>query len=152
MKTAEFIEFGFENCEVSGKIPVENVGLFLIDNVSSKIMRSACNAIDKMDYAEDICVELLPSADRYEWGGAFSFEENELTLFERIEKWADITSISIFYTDGSEDLYRANYDEGEKAGQLGADNVNQKSYRENSGSLIVIISKDKSCKEDFYKE
>lgn len=86
------------------------LGTFLIDNLHYSIQRIASNSIVKMTIADTIVIELFSEGDReYRPFGALE----KTTIFERLQKYNDITQIIVHYEDQAEETCFVNWAEGD---------------------------------------
>lgn len=143
MKVAKYIEFIFENCE-HFSIDAKYFGALELTNFNTHIQRVASNAITKMSCVGTVAMEIFSEGD-----GKYScFGDEDLTKFERLKNWNDITALTVVYEDDSEETYYVNYEE-EDENQLGSPNVLQHSETNKFGDLYIIISESK-CFTDFF--
>ena len=143
MKHIKSIEFVFENCE-SFNIDTNYFGAFLIDDIRYSIQRIACNSIVKMAIADTMVIELFSEGDReYRPFGALE----KTTIFERLQKYNDITQVIIHYEDQTEETYFANWAEGDDC-----ENKNQSVYRSDLGNLYIVINEEKDFATFFDTE
>lgn len=147
MNRVKKVEFIFENCE-SFEIESKYFGGFQVSDITTSVFRIACNSISKMTTAHTIAFEIFSEGnDQY---NPFGNSENT-RKFDRIEAWRDITSIVLFYDDGTHESYYVDYDE-EVEGALGAENLNQHTYLSALGNLYIVIAKGKDVFDFFDKE
>ena len=141
MRRIDHFELIFENCE-SFEVSVNSVGVFHIDDIGTKIDRIAVNSISEMTIAGEIAIEFFKKAD--EEYNPFGFEDKSYSKLKRIRTYNDISSIKIFFTDGTDSYIYPVYNEK-------SDNSNdyQKTLVSNLGNVYVVISKDKNI-EDFF--
>jgi hypothetical protein len=95
------INIGFENCEVA-TLPFVHIRGLVIDRISKKIIAS------QWDYSEiETCTycKLVIKPDGNIEYNPFEMEEYKQTLFERISKYSDITSIGIIFENGTQKNY-----------------------------------------------
>lgn len=148
MKIRE-LTFVFENCEfitIDGKY----VGGFYLDDIKTRISRTACNSVDKFDVANSIAIELHKDADR----PYMSFGEEHQSVFERINKHSDITSIEFTLTNDREEegvdeqtyQYYVNW-----TGDSEYKNAAQSTFVSNLGNLYLIVADGKNV-FDFFDE
>ena len=147
MNTVKKIELVLENCEVLEFEPKFFYECTLED-IKEKVRRDACNSISKIKSAGLIMLAINKEADRINKPFGAEFENPE-TIFERLTKYNDITSICLTFEDGIEERYYVNYDEGDKEGMLGAPNINQDSFINEHGHLFLTICADKKLKDLF---
>lgn len=147
-KEIKELVIGFENCE-DITIPRNGIGEFLLDKIHPVVRRMACNSISKYWAASEVVMEIFKEADRtYHPFGCL----DESNTLKRLSAFSDITSISVSYTDGTEETYLVDYDEGENEGQLGAENVNEDIYISDLGNVYIVIAKGKKVEDYFDKE
>ena len=86
------ITFVFENCDtitIDGKY----IGDFLVADLKTEIRRIACNAIERMDIAGTIAIEIHKDANKeYYQFGQNQYEKFKTKVFDRLAD-NDITSI-----------------------------------------------------------
>ena len=143
MKHIKSIEFVFENCE-SFNIDANYFGAFLIDDIRYSIQRIACNSIVKMAIADTIVIELFSEGDREyrPFGGL-----EKTTIFERLQKYNDITQIIVHYEDQTEEAYFTDW-----AKENDGENKNQGICKSDLGNLYIIISEEKDFSTFFDTE
>lgn len=143
MKHIESIEFVFENCECFS-IDANYFGEFLIDDIHYSIQRIASNSIFKMAIADTIVIELFSEGDReYHPFGALE----TTTIFERLQKYNDITQVIIHYEDQTEETYFVNWAEGDEF-----ENKNQSICKSDLGNFYIVISEEKDFSTFFDTE
>ena len=143
MKHIKSIEFVFENCE-SFNIDTNYFGAFLIDDIRYSIQRIACNSIVKMAIADTMVIELFSEGDReYRPFGALE----KTTIFERLQKFNDITQIIVHYEDQTEEAYFTDWAEGDDC-----ENKNQSVCKSDLGNLYIVISEEKDFSTFFDTE
>lgn len=134
MKHIESIEFILENCE-GFSIDANYFGAFLIDDLHYSIQRIASNSIVRMAIADTIVIELFSKGDReYSPFGALE----KTTIFERLQKYNDITQIIVHYEDQTEEAYFTDWAEGDDC-----ENKNQGVCKSDLGNLYIVISAEK---------
>ena len=140
MKKVKSIELGFENCEVIS-FDTNVLGEILIDDIHYKIRRYAINLIAKYCYADTVALEIFSEGNtEYNLFGLTEVQHK----FDRILQTKDITSITVKYTDGSEEDYWVKYNENNQYS-----NMYQKNYLSDLGNLYIVIGKGKKI-GDFY--
>lgn len=142
------VEFQFENCEYV-TINGAYVWDFLVDNIQKSFSRVAMNAIIPMDTCGKFLIGFSDDADK-----ASNLLENGIfddcdSVFSRITKWNDITSITFVLIDydGKEQEYSYMPD-WEDADHNGVENLYQKSCVSDNGFLYLAIGKDMKI-EDY---
>lgn len=136
-----YIEFSLENCEVI-KIDGKYIGDFLVDDIKTQIMRTACNSIDKMDICGTFIIEISKSAN--ELYKPFSMAKEEYK-FNRL-KYNDITSIEFQLSHDNQIEHYYYYVDYDSDNQDYAPNLNQQSYLSELGNLYIVV--DKKCKDN----
>lgn len=131
MKEVSTIEFTLENCEVISLTP-EDMGAFLLVGITEDIARIACNFVGNIKRCQDFFVELLPRADRL-MSNRF---DDDINVFDRLEKYGDITSVDICYKDGSCDSVLVSWGDDEQCNEW------QHSYRSKNGALYIFVKQD----------
>ena len=144
MKHIKSIEFVLENCE-GFNIDANYFGAFLIDDIRYSIQRIACNSIVKMAIADTIVIELFSEGDR-EYR-PFGVLEKTTTLFERLQKYNDITQIIVHYEDQTEEAYFTDWAEGDDY-----ENKNQSVCKSDLGNLYIVINEEKDFSTFFDTE
>lgn len=136
-KFVKYIDIVFENCEYV-RIPISFVGVFYIGRVSTKIKRTASNAIEKREIAKKVFIEIFAEVDDEILN---SCKEGNITMsiINRIVSYSDITQIEVYYEDGSEEQYLVPYKVKDDMNY--APNVYQKNYISKLGHLYVAIGK-----------
>lgn len=143
MKHIESIEFVLENCE-GFSIDANYFGAFLIDDLHYSIQRIASNNIVKMAIADTIVIELFSEGDReYRPFGALE----KTTIFERLQKYNDITQVVVHYEDQTEETCFVNWAEGDDC-----ENKNQSVCKSDLGNLYIVISEEKDFSTFFDAE
>lgn len=145
MRRVKSIEFTFENCEYFS-IDAKYFGALELTDFNTHIQRIASNVITKMNCVGTVAMEIFSEGDsKYS-----CFGDEELTKFERLKNWNDITALTVVYEDDSEETYYVNYEE-EDEDQLSSPNVLQRSKTNKFGDLYIIISESK-CFTDFFDD
>lgn len=143
------ITFTFENCD---QITIEGkyIGEFLVSDIHTSIERIACNAIEKIDRADVISIEIHSDANKER----YPFDQTQLqkeTVFERLNKWKDITAIEIkMVGDMDEDSETERYYYWvDWVGDDDIHNPAQSTYISELGHLYLVIAEGKGI-EDFF--
>ena len=94
------IELVLENCEVI-TIPCYYIGDVVVDDIKTKICRTACNAVSRFETCEVFGVEIHADANKAEYRpfGTDVGTQGPRTIFERICEYDDIASVKITLTD-----------------------------------------------------
>ena len=133
------IIFTLENCE-RVTIDWKYVGYFSIEGITEQINRVAINSIKKYRNCSSFCISLCRYANNYTVDMFGAVDDLNKSL-DRINKWNDITSIEIIYSDNSkEEIYPIWLSEDKDE----IENVYQKSIFNKYGDLFLKISKDKN--------
>ena len=137
MKEVTKIRVGFENLEYM-EFEVNEIASLLINNIVTQVQRFAINSVAEMFKCSEVFMELIPAANRKHC--AFGVEdEHTTTTFQRIREYDDITSIEVFYDDGtSKDVY-VPWEDASGGGEV---NKYQSSYYSDNGALYIYINKD----------
>jgi hypothetical protein len=135
VKNIRSIELAFENCEYV-ILPVYTIGICYAGEVHSEISRIASNAVISSDFVDEVALEIFPEAE-------------DLTIFERILAFDDVTNLVIEYNDGTSQELSVLYDSDTDA--LGAPNNNQHSYKSSLNVLYLLISRNKNVHDYFSK-
>lgn len=144
VKHVKSIEFAFENCEYF-TIDAKYFGALWLSGINTCIQRIACNSISKMECVDDIAMMIFSEGDdKY----TFFREDSDMTKFNRLNTWKDISSITVIYDDDSKEEYYVEY-EDEVEGQLGSNNILQRNYMNKFGDLYIVISKKKAFSDFF---
>ena len=142
------IEFIFENCEVIN-IDGKYIGDFLVDDITTSIMRTACNCIQKCDIVHTIAIEIHKDANKeYNPFGQMQIEK---TVFDRLNDCYDITSIEFTLEeqcDGKlKDTTYSYYVDW--TGNSQYSNKAQITYQSETGHCYILI-KDKAQLDDYF--
>ena len=141
------IELGLENCE-SIFIERKYIGRFCLRAFERQIARMGCNYIGDTSFANEILIEIHAGANKKE---VPTFGGDERCRFDRLLGCNDITSITMVQHDGSE-TFVVDYNEGDDAGSLGANNIYQKSKLNDFGDLYVVIGEKLDVDIEFPTE
>lgn len=131
MKEVSTIELTLENCEVIS-LTREDIGAFRLVGITEDIARIACNFIGNMKRCSDFFIELLPCADRLMSGGF----DHDINVFDRLERYSDITFVEIGYADGSSDSIGLSWGDDEQCNEW------QHAYRSKNGALYIYVKQD----------
>lgn len=113
------IEFGFENCEAC-TLPIKAVPYFYLSNFQKEISH---RWFSESEPADDLSVEIFCNkahfiidyelARKVKTNFMFSDDENwdKENLAERFLNWTNLSSITLYYDDDSNDFYWLAYDE-----------------------------------------
>ena len=142
MKLKE-ITFTLENCDyitINGKY----IGDFLVDEINTSIQRIAVNAIEQMDVANVVAIEIHKDAnkERYHFLQT-GWEDGKHMTFDRLIEYDDITRIEFKLDDKSYGYY-VNW-----VGDSDYENEAQSIYISKDGHLYLIIAKDKVVSDFF---
>jgi len=145
MKDVKSIILGLENCE-NIEIESKYIGLFLIKDIHQIVGRIACNSISKYDEVGTVAVEIYKESNLKEY---YPFGSNcdRVNIFERLNKFKDITSISLVYDDDSKEDYWVVFNEEDDQ-----ENDYQKNYISDLGNLYIVVSKTEGISEYFNLE
>ena len=143
MKHIKSIEFVLENCE-GFNIDANYFGAFLIDDIRYSMQRISSHNIVKMAIADTIVIELFSEGDR-EYRPFGTLEK--ATIFERLQKYNDITQIIVHYEDQTEETCFPNWAEGDDY-----ENKNQSVCKSDLGNLYIVISEEKDFSAFFDTE
>ncbi len=146
-KFVKFIDIVFENCEYV-RIPFSFLGVFYIGRISTKVERTASNAIEKHKIAKKVFIEIFAEVDDETLN---SCKEGNITMsiINRIVSYSDITQIKVYYEDGSEEQYLVPYKVKDSMNY--GPNVYQKNYISKLGHLYLAIGK-KAKLESFLSD
>lgn len=154
------IELGLENCEVI-TIDGKYIGSFDASNIHTDISRMGCNYIGKSQSCDSFAIEIYRDANIINRPFGIENDDDYIKIFERITKYNDITSVTVYYDKkddnykdvetGESDYFYVTYEE-ENEGQLGSPNIYQSSYINDFGDLYIVIDKDKKIFDLFDKE
>ena len=149
MDSIKSIEFTFENCE-GIKLPINVLGACHLDKIYTKIDRLAMNAIIKTTYVDEVALEIFfPEAEKH--GIKCPVWNEEDTIFKRLCDFRDITHITIYYEDDTTETFCVDYKD-EVEGQLGSNNLNQKTYISSCGNIYIVIAANKNIDDFFDRE
>lgn len=155
----KYITLGLENCDqitIDGK----HIGDFIVQDITTKIQRIACNAIERVDIANTFAIEIHKDAnkERYQFNQTNCAEWKQAT-FDRLNKYHDITSIEFeLYDDCTteteeENVYTEHYFYWVNwTGDSDEINDAQSNYVSKDGHLYIVISADKTIEDFFDKE
>ena len=136
------IEIIFENCEYA-VIDGKHIGYFYAGDISDEYAVLGCNSFDHMRICHDFRMEVHKEAE----GPNKGFMLDDTNLFERIERYSDITSIEIHTDDEKEPMVKLYVDwDGNDY-----NNVNQSCCISDKGHLYLTISEEKTV-EDVFEE
>lgn len=135
MREVKNIRIGFENCEVMD-FDVKEAASLLLDNITAMVQRFAINSVGEMTQCSEFFVELIPAANREH--SPFGMDD-KTTNFQRIREYDDITSVELFYDDGTSVEVYVPWEDATTGGEI---NKLQSSYLSENGALYIYISKD----------
>ena len=141
MKDVKKIELVFENCDYV-EIQPEDIANLVINNISEKIRRIACNSISKYKVIDDMVITLTRNANKQY--APLGFIEDKEYIFDRITGWNDITSIDITYEDDTTDYITVTW-----TGDSDYNNDSQHSLLTPQGNLIIVIGNNVNSVEDY---
>jgi hypothetical protein len=156
MRNIAKVDIVLENCEYI-TLDAKYFGELLIDEIHEKVKRIACNAISKMVTADVIAIEIFKEANDIKY---CPFGQNGSSkIFDRLTKYNDITSFTIYYEKPVDDDKKKKKDKEVEYdhediyvnwyGDSDNENESQISYISSQGNLYIIISKDKNI-EDYF--
>jgi len=124
----------FENLEFVNI--TKGIGGFLLDKIHTSVQRTAINAIEKMETADSVWIELKNDIEyeSYLYPDSGIITNDSKRLFDRILKFSDISDITLEYDDGTEERYYVPWSGSGYSNEL------QKIYPR-SESLIIDIQK-----------
>lgn len=145
------ITFVFENCDtitIDGKY----IGDFLVSDLKTEIKRIACNAIERMDIAGTVAIEIHKDANKeYYQFGQNQYEKFKTKVFDRLAD-NDITSIEFELEqsyEGIEEKTESYCYYVSWVGESDYYNDAQKCYFSDEGHLYITIAEGKKT-EDFF--
>lgn len=153
MKIKEITLF-LENCD-SITFDGKYIGDFNIEDIRTSISRIACNAVEKIDTAHHLSIEIHKDANipYYEFEQD-QYEDFKKLPFDRLTCFNDITQIGIILTESyPEDninpkeekyYYHINW-----SGDSDYDNSSQKSYISTLGHLYIVIDDELNQNKTF---
>lgn len=147
------ITFVLENCD-SITIDGKYIGDFLVDEINTSIQRIAVNAIEQIDSANIVAIEIHKDAnkERYPFGQT-GWEDGKHMTFDRLVKGKDITSIKFELESYSKEdwlPYTRHYSYYvDWVGDSDYENNAQSSYISKDGHLYLVIAKDKVVSDFF---
>lgn len=142
MHTAKSIDITFENCETITLEP-KDIGFFSIENIAEYISRDSINSISKYKKSNLVIIEIFASKINSEYF-PFDIPSEKMLIKERF-LYNDITSLEIYYSDGSSEEIFVEYNGNET-------NDFQKTVIGNNGNLYIVISKDSNITDYFTTE
>lgn len=155
MSRLKSITFVLENCEritISGKY----VGYFLVDDIKTSFLRMAANWIDKQEIAKTFVIEIHKDANKHNYD-SFGFVHSNTTVFDRLNKYADITHICFVLEKESVDNVE-NEVAHEETYCYSVDwiseepfyiNKAQKNYISKCGNMYIVIAEDAEIGDYF---
>lgn len=147
MNTITKITIEFENCE-SITLPSDVLLQCYLGKINTEISRIAINGICKITFADEIALGIsFPEAEERGLKNPI-FKEND-KIFDRLTRHKDITHITVYYNNNTEETYSIDYNE--ESPVLGAPNINQKNYVF-LGNLYIIIAANKDLDDFFDKD
>lgn len=145
MNEIKSIEIVLENCEAI-RIDRENLGYFNIDNIKRSISRMAMNSVSDYLSAEKIFIQISSKANNHS-SFIFTCHEGEVTPFDRILKYSDITSVVVNYeNETSEEIYVDWGGDSDYTNPYQSVAINEK-----TNDLYIVISKNDEVHE-FFKD
>ena len=129
-----------ENCEYI-KIPTKHLGNIIIEDVDMSVRRTAINAIDKIQTANSIYLEIIKPEIIKTLGMFNEDDEESLSCSQRLMQHEDITSIEVAYDDSKEE-YFVDWD-------WDSEYINnyQDTQMANNGNLHILINRKKNLKD-----
>lgn len=145
MKEVKSVELILENCEVI-EIKREHIGVFHVLDIKKSISRDAINSINDYLEAEEIFIQISSKANNPS-SYVEDLHDGEITPFDRLMRYADITALNIKYQDDSEEYIFVKW---------GGDSDYTNEYQsvatnEKTGDLYIVIS-EKENVESYFKE
>lgn len=136
MNVIQSINFGLENCEVI-EFQKKHIEIFHIRNISNRFVGYLL--------AEEIVLKILSMANQPS-SIRFGFSEDQLP-FERLTRYADITSVGVVYEDGHEEqIYVEWSDKSEYINEYQTSLLDP-----NTGHLYLVISKKNTALSMFHQ-
>lgn len=142
MGNVKSIELVLENCEALA-FQSKDVGVFSMVGVTRKIGRIAINSISETEHADEVLLELRNTSNTLD-AYTTTWSDNEELPFDRIQKYADITSIVVGYEDGSEDQFYVDWN-----GASEYSNEYQTCGVDRFGNLYLVISRTRNVNDVF---
>lgn len=149
MNYIQSVTLTLENCETF-TLPINVFGTFYIGHIYTSIRRTAMNMIAKFDRANEVVMEIFFPEAEERATKEFFFSGDYPTILERLKAHRDITSITLTDKDGTRTTYEVDYKD-EVEGQLGANNLNQKTYLSACGNLYIVIGENRHI-SDYFNE
>ena len=134
----KYIRIILENCEVI-KIDGKYIGYFLLDDIKKSVQIFGCNSFGTAWTAQLFAVEIHKDANRI--NEAFGEETSE-TIFERLQKYNDITSVEVVENDGPITKCFVRWDGFDE-------NDNQTSVIGENGNLYIVVDKEAKAETLF---
>ena len=101
MKDVKKVDIILENTDYFS-VPADKLLEFSIEDIKEKITRIGCNMIGKIRSSEKIIMLIDRTAN-------YVSEISKEKYFERIKEYNDITSIEVFYSDGTSEVIFATW-------------------------------------------
>ena len=131
------IKLVFENCE-SVWFPAKAIEHFCISGITKTISQINWGAkekfFDEQLHCDGISIVLNNTANDKNYCSSRFFSEN--TIFDRIRRFNDITSVNLFYKDGSFDTFFVPWKGSDENNEL-----QKTQYNEDSKELTIKIGK-----------
>lgn len=146
MKKVEEVAIALENCEEI-ILPIQAFGRIEMDGIHKVVSRVGLYDVLCLDVAGDIAIEITPKANQL---GTIKPEPAPYgNVFERLTSYCDIVSIEFRYDNGETFEVYVEYDPGDNDA-VGVDNLNQKYYISENGSLYIVISDSGNGIDDYF--
>ena len=133
------------------KIDGKYIGYIIADDIKTCIKRNGCNAVNKLDFANTVAIEIHKDANKERY--AFGIEDIDFKehVFDRLRKYEDIVDVQIeLYDDyeenGEVSVYRYLVD---WTSESDFENPAQKTYLSKCGNLYIVISGEKDITDFF---
>lgn len=144
------ITFNFENCEMI-TIDGKYIGDFEVSDLTTSISRIACNAIDQIDTANTIAIEIHKNADKKY--NPFGLKYYYGTIFKRLMA-DDIASIQFTLENQYNDIVKSTtyHYYVDWVGGSNYYNEAQKHHLSKDGNLYLLIKNNAQIEDYFNKE
>lgn len=136
----KYINLIFENCDLI-KIDGKHIGYFMLDDIRKSLQIFGCNAFGEASTAQFFAIEIHKDANRPHDG--FGTNEKE-TIFERIERCPDITSVEVEELNGRHTEYFVLWYRGSEY-----KNAYQSTVTGKNGNLYLVIDKNDTASKLF---
>lgn len=142
MKMIESVELVFENCQYA-EFDIDNVQAITVTKIREEI-HNEC----KFKFADEVIIVIKAKAGKKHILDLVGNEE-ETTVFDRIEDYPDITHIRVNYYDNDSDYITVNWTDTDPSGLF---NANQFVRYDTDGNLYIVIAEGNLFYSDRFSE